>query len=81
MNERIAMYTQKTLRENLVDYLSALSIAQNSSTVILPITKKELADYFGVQRPSLFRELRRMKDEELIEINNRIIKLNFLSTL
>ena len=79
MNERIAMYTQKTLRENLVDYLSALSTTQNSDTIILPITKKELADYFGVQRPSLFRELKRMKDENLIEINNRIFKLNFLN--
>ena len=35
MNERIAMYTQKTLRENLVDYLSALSTTQNSDTVFV----------------------------------------------
>jgi len=46
---------------------------------LLPITKKQLADYFGVQRPSLFRELKRMKDEGLIEIANKKIYIKFIS--
>lgn len=75
MNKKISMYTQKSLRENLLDYFAALSIAQNSRTVTLPVSKKQLADYFGVQRPSLFRELKRMKDEGLIKIYNRQIKI------
>lgn len=79
MNRRIAMYTQKSLRENFMDYLSALSAEQKSNTVLLPITKKQLADYFGVQRPSLFRELRRMKEEGLIEIANKKITIKFFN--
>ena len=47
-----------------------------SKTIILPISKKQLADHFGVQRPSLFRELKRMKDEGLIEIDNRNITIH-----
>jgi CRP-like cAMP-binding protein len=78
MNKKIAMYTQKSLRENLTDYFIALSVVQKSKTIILPISKKQLADHFGVQRPSLFRELKRMKDDGLIEVNNRKIALNFL---
>lgn len=77
MNRKIAMYTQRSLRENLMDYLSALFTEQKSNPVLLPITKKQLADYFGVQRPSLFRELRHMKEEGLIEIVNKKITLNF----
>lgn len=73
MNKKIAMYTQKTLRENLLDYFSLMSVQQDSKEIILPITKKQLADYFGVQRPSLFRELKKMKDEGIIDINNRKI--------
>ncbi|NLV87034.1 MAG: Crp/Fnr family transcriptional regulator [Clostridiales bacterium] len=80
MNRKIAMYTQKTLRENLMDYLLALSERQKSSTVLLPVTKKQLADYFGVQRPSLFRELKRMKDEGLIEIASKEITLKFTNS-
>lgn len=75
MNKKIAIYTQKTLRENLLDYFDALSAAQNSKTITLPISKKQLADYFGVQRPSLFRELKRMKDEKLIRIDNKQISI------
>ncbi len=77
MNQRIAMYTQKSLRENLMDYLSALSVEQKSDIVMLPVTKKQLADYFGVQRPSLFREFKRMKDEGLIEVANKEIRIKF----
>lgn len=79
MNRKIAMYTQKSLRENLIDYLSALSTQQKSKSVVLTVTKKQLADYFGVQRPSLFRELKRMKDEGLIEIANKRITIKFIS--
>jgi len=77
MNKKIAIYRQKSLRENLLDYFSALSVEQNSKTVTLPISKKQLADYVGVQRPSLFRELKQMKDERLIAIDHRQISLFF----
>ncbi|MDA3731826.1 Crp/Fnr family transcriptional regulator [Niameybacter massiliensis] len=75
MNKKITMYTQKSLRENLLDYLHALSIEQKSTIVTLPISKKQLADYLGVQRPSLFRELKKLKDEGTIAIQNRQIIL------
>jgi CRP-like cAMP-binding protein len=75
MNRKIAMLTQKTLRENILDYLRHQAIIQGSSYIRLPITKKELADYMGVQRPSLFRELKKMKDDGLIDISNRFIRV------
>lgn len=79
MNRKIAMYTQKSLRENLMDYFRVLSTQQKTNSIVLTITKKQLADYFGVQRPSLFRELKRMKDEGLIEIANKRIIIKFLN--
>jgi CRP-like cAMP-binding protein len=75
MNRKITMLTQKTLRENLMDYLKQQSIMQGSSKIVLPFSKKEPADYLGVQRPSLFRELKKLKDEGIIEIDNRTIQL------
>ncbi len=73
MNRRITMFTQSTLRKNIFSYVRQQSIIQKSSTIILPISKRELADYLGVQRPSLFRELKKLKDEGLIDIKNRSI--------
>ena len=75
MNRKIIMLTQKTLRENIMDYLKQQSIIQGSSEIVLPFSKKELADYLGVQRPSLFRELKKLKEEGIIEIDNRTIHL------
>ncbi|RPF48240.1 CRP-like cAMP-binding protein [Hydrogenoanaerobacterium saccharovorans] len=75
MNKKITIYTQKSLRENLLDYFSALAAEQNSKAITLSVSKKQLADYFGVQRPSLFRELKQMKDEGLIKIDNRQIEI------
>lgn len=77
LNRKIAMYTQKSLRENLMDYFLALAATQKTKTIYLPISKKQLADHLGVQRPSLFRELKNMKEEGLIEVDNRYIELLF----
>ena len=75
MNRRITMLAQRTLRENLLDYLRRQSVLQGSPDIRLPISKKQLADHMGVQRPSLFRELKKMREEGLIEISNRFVKI------
>jgi CRP-like cAMP-binding protein len=73
LNQKIAMFSQKTLRENILDYLKKQVVLQKSDRIILPISKKELADFLGVQRPSLFREFKKMKEEGIIEIQNRTV--------
>lgn len=75
MNRKFTMLTQKTLRENLLDYFRQQAAFQGSSEFRLPISKKELADYLGVQRPSLFRELKKMKGDGLIDVSNRTIRI------
>lgn len=79
MNDKIRMYSQKSLRENLLEYFVSLSIEQETDIIYLPISKKQLADYLGVQRPSLFRELKKLKDEGLIKIENRTIDISIIN--
>lgn len=75
INQKIAMFTQRTLRENIMNYFKQQTIIQKSSVILLPMSKRQLADYLGVQRPSLFRELKKLKEEGIIEINNRTITI------
>jgi CRP-like cAMP-binding protein len=75
LNRRMTMVAQKTLRENLLEYFRQQSILQCSDTIVLPISKKQLADHLGVRRPSLFREFKKLKDEGLIDVFNRTIRL------
>ena len=76
MNQKITMVTQNTLRDNILIYLRQQAILQNNTTILLPISKKEWANFLGVQRPSLFREMKKLKEEGLIDIDNRLIRIN-----
>ncbi len=58
-----------------MDFLIFESNRQNSRIIKLPVSKKELAEKFGVERPSLQRELRKMKDDGLIDYDSKSIEL------
>ncbi len=73
INQKLNLYTNKSLRLNVWEYLKKLRVEQGTNPVTLPISKKQLADHFGVQRPSLFRELKRMQDHGIIKVDNRKI--------
>jgi CRP-like cAMP-binding protein len=77
MNQKIITLTQKGLRENLMIFFKKQAFCQHSETIQLPMSKKELAEHLGVQRPSLFRELKKLKDEGVIKIEGR--KITFVN--
>lgn len=75
LGERIRRYTNKTIKQCVIDYLEHESLLQNSNIIKLPITKTALAEKIGVQRTSLSRELAKMKKDGLIDYDNKSIKL------
>ena len=66
LGDKIKHYVHRTIRECLISFLKQESVKQNSKHIRLNCTKKMLAEKIGVQRTSLSRELKRMKDEGLI---------------
>lgn len=72
-NVRIEILTNKTIRDKLLSYFK--NNVKNNKTVYLPFTLTDLADYLAVNRSAMTRELKNLKDEGLIEINNKKIKL------
>lgn len=75
-NERINILTNKTIRNKLLAYFEIAAKKTNSKTIYLPFSFTELADYLAVDRSSMHRELKNLKEEGLIDIKNRRIKLN-----
>lgn len=65
--ERLEVATKHTLREKMLTYLSQLAQEQASTTVTSPLGRVDLADYLGVDRSALTRELNRMRDDHLID--------------
>lgn len=75
MNQKIKMYKNGSLKENILAYFNELAKTQKSQTIYLPVTKAQLAYHLGVQRPSLFRELKKLKDEGYLDYKSRKIIL------
>lgn len=72
-NEKLAIYSLATVRKKIAYYL--LGQAKENGEIHLKITREELADYLGIQRPSLSRELGRMQREGLIAVHYRTIRI------
>lgn len=65
----------RTIRESIIIYLNKQYSLQNTYTIKLTMTKKELSEMFGVSRTSLSRELKKMKDENLIDFDEKSITI------
>lgn len=72
---KIKNFMSKSLRDMIISYLNNKSIEQNSKVINLDMSKTQIAHLFGVQRTSLSRELKKMKDEGLIDYDNNTITI------
>lgn len=64
--------TQFTLRQKIANYLI---YKEEDGLVSLDMTREELADFLSTTRPSLSRELSKMKDEGIIDVAGKKIKI------
>ncbi len=74
-NERIRILEKKQIRDKLLEYFDIQYKKTRMRNINLPFSLKHLADYIAVNRSAMFRELKSLKDENLIKINNRKITL------
>jgi CRP/FNR family transcriptional regulator, dissimilatory nitrate respiration regulator len=74
LSEKIKFLNFKTIKGKLAHFI--LQKAENQQNSInLDMTQTDLADYFGVARPSVSRALGEMEDEGLIEASGKTIKI------
>lgn len=74
-NERVKILEKKQIREKLLEYFEIEHKKSRQNNIYLPFTFKTLADYIAVDRSAMFRELKHLKDEKFIEVNDRKITL------
>ena len=75
INERLRILEKKQIREKLLEYFDIEYKKVLSKNIELPFTLKDLADYIAVNRSAMFREIKHLKEEKLIEIKNKRITL------
>ena len=68
LNQKVRILSQKSLRDRILIYLGTLPKDKNSF-VKIPFTQTALAEYLGVNRSALSRELGRMQNEGLLIVD------------
>lgn len=77
ISRKLHLMSFRTIRQKLAIYLLELSNKSGSCEFLLNRTKSALAEYFGVSRPALEREITHMQEEGLMSVDHRkIILLN-----
>ena len=74
--EKIEILSKRTIRDKLLCYFSIIAKKRNKKSFVLPITYIELADYLSVDRSAMMREIKKLKDQKIISINDKKISLN-----
>ncbi len=73
MTKKLHLLSSTSLKEKLAIYF--LENADQKGRLRLPMNRENFADFLGVARPSLSRELMNMQKEGLIEVDREEIKI------
>ncbi len=67
LSNRMFDISPKTIRGRLDSYFSRQISMQGSNDITIPLDRQQLADYLGVDRSALSKELGKMKSEGLLD--------------
>jgi len=74
LSNRIRFLSFKTIREKIAHYILSRS-GEGRDRIMLPQSQTNLADFFGVTRPSLARAMHELELEGIIRVERREITL------
>ncbi|MCU4157513.1 Crp/Fnr family transcriptional regulator [Carboxylicivirga sp. A043] len=74
LTDKIRFLSFQTIRGKIAHYLLQLS-GSVEGEIVLPKSQEELANLFGVTRPSLGRALRDLHNEHIIEAKGKSVKI------
>ena len=73
LTQKIKMLSMENIRQKIMDFLRLEYEKQKSFKIKVSLSRQEMAEHMGIQRPSLSRELSRMREEGIIEFNKEFI--------
>lgn len=75
LTEKVDILSHRSIRGKLMCYFRIQSTKQGKLTFQLPMSLLKLANYLCIDRSAMMREIKKMKEEEIIEINGKQVRL------
>ena len=75
LSQRIEVLSCRSIREKLLCYFDQLARREKSETVTLPFSLSALAEYISADRSAMMRELKKLKEEGVVQTENRRVTI------
>lgn len=72
---KIEIISRRNTREKILHYLELQKEVNHNKIFTIPYSRKEMADFLGVDRSALSRELGKLKEEGIIDFDKNIFKI------
>lgn len=72
---KIEVVSRRNIRKKILHFLELHKLKNQSKIFLIPYSRKDMADFLGVDRSALSRELSRLKDDGLIDYEKNTFKL------
>lgn len=81
LNQKIDYLSARNTREKIAKYLGDFASIAKSTTVTIPYNRNDLAEYLGVDRSVLSRELSKLKKEGVLDFDKNTFTILLPETL
>ena len=75
LSQRVDVLSRRSIREKLLCYFHQLAEKEGSDSFLLPFSLSTLADYIATDRSAMMRELKRLREEGVLQSDGRKFKL------
>lgn len=75
LHSRIDTLSQRSIRNKLLNYFQQRAYANGSDSFTLPFSLTAMADYLFIDRSAMLREMKKMREEMIIESKGKRITL------
>ncbi len=81
LSGRVEVLSQRTLRKKLITYFNMLSKQTGKRNIVIPFSLSSLSDYLCVDRSAMLREMKKMREEGLIDSHAKKVTLLYDQTM
>ncbi|WP_294154770.1 Crp/Fnr family transcriptional regulator [uncultured Clostridium sp.] len=75
LNRKIKTISFKSIRQKVINFILEQVKSQKTTEIKLKLTKEQISSLLGIPRPSLSRELMKLRDDGIIEFDRSNIKV------